>query len=640
MSTEAKKLQERLNAIALERLGDTEKEDGAKSKGNSKSNSSSKSKDKSSKDKARRDKSPSKERRDKDKPSSKDREKDRDKDKDKKKRDKKRREEDDTRPLSEKISSTFARVGAGISQKLSSVPEDKKPPQKVPPSTALAGPGYSPSSLEEGRASYDGGGGTRRREAAASFDSAEEGYDDFDDNERDGEHGHDDGLGKKIRKGLRKTIKKLSNSRFIDWNRHELVMLLVKRGVELRGEAAIAHQTLVDMADETYYGERMPEKPPNFTIWELLKVSWAIAKVQDRWIEKMYRRRIEALNEGDAGAADVGEADQEQRLLQAFRDIEAGEAMDDDDPEAFPSIETLYPGDTSGLSAADAEAIHSGSSTSFREDDNGMAISSIDQKSTETVKSYMDKARPVSMITQAMHLPWAGPDWEKAVVHADYTNPRRGGKGGKSFSFYNTTTGRYCCLSGCGEQCDLFREGQISEFGIFGAGVSCYFKFLKWLIGLFLLLSIFSLPLITLNYFGRAYDLSDTRDWRDLARPSLGNLLPDTIVNNSDSGVAMGARETYIVNSTTIIVVSVPLCIPTEQYLSFFEGPDPDLDCILGKDTVAYYYMWMDLLICFAVFIAYLWLKYFEDAANRKMEAFTVYASMYVHPFLPSLHPF
>ena len=42
-------------------------------------------------------------------------------------------------------------------------------------------------------------------------------------------------------------------------------MLLVKRGVELRGEATIAHQTLVDMADETYFGERMPEKPPNFT---------------------------------------------------------------------------------------------------------------------------------------------------------------------------------------------------------------------------------------------------------------------------------------------------------------------------------------------------------------------------------------
>ena len=235
----------------------------------------------------------------------------------------------------------------------------------------------------------------------------------------------------------------------------------------------------------------------------------------------------------------------------------------------------------------------------------------------------------MSMITQAMHLPWAGPDWDKAKMHAHYTNPRRGGKGGKPFSFYHTTTGRYCCLSGCGEQCDIFREGQTSEFGIFGTGVSCYFKFVKWLIGLFLLLSILSLPLITLNYFGRAYDLSDTRDWRDLARPSLGNLLPDIIVNNSDSGTVMGARETYIVNSTTVIVITVPLCLPTEQYLSFFDGPDPNLDCILGKDTVAFYYMWMDIIICFAVFIAYLWLKYFEDSANRKMEAFTVYASMY-----------
>ena len=90
------------------------------------------------------------------------------------------------------------------------------------------------------------------------------------------------------------------------------------------------------------------------------------------------------------------------------------------------------------------------------------------------------------------------------------------------------------------------------------------------LLGYFLLLSILSLPLITLNYFGRAYDLSDTRDWRDLARPSLGNLLPDTIVNNSDTGTVMGARETYIVNSTTVIVITVPLCLPTEQYLSFF----------------------------------------------------------------------
>ena len=95
------------------------------------------------------------------------------------------------------------------------------------------------------------------------------------------------------------------------------------------------------MADETYFGERMPEKPPNFTIWELLKVSWAIAKVQDRWIEKMYRRRIEALKEVDVGAADVGEAEEEQRLLQALREIKQSEKEDDDEGD-FPEMHAFY----------------------------------------------------------------------------------------------------------------------------------------------------------------------------------------------------------------------------------------------------------------------------------------------------------
>ena len=56
------------------------------------------------------------------------------------------------------------------------------------------------------------------------------------------------------------------------------------------------------------------------------------------------------------------------------------------------------------------------------------------QNSSETARDYIE-ARPVSMITQAMHLPWAGPDWDKAKMHAHYTNPRRGGKGGKPFHF-------------------------------------------------------------------------------------------------------------------------------------------------------------------------------------------------------------
>ena len=45
---------------------------------------------------------------------------------------------------------------------------------------------------------------------------------------------------------------------------------------------------------------------------------------------------------------------------------------------------------------------------------------------------------------------------------------------------YTPYTGRHCSLGGFGEQCDLWKEGQVSEFAIYGPGVTNYFKFLKW----------------------------------------------------------------------------------------------------------------------------------------------------------------
>ena len=40
-------------------------------------------------------------------------------------------------------------------------------------------------------------------------------------------------------------------------------------------------------------------------------------------------------------------------------------------------------------------------------------------------------------------------------------------------------------IGGCGEQLDLWDEGQVSEFGQFGPGITNYFKFLKWCAWLF-----------------------------------------------------------------------------------------------------------------------------------------------------------
>jgi hypothetical protein len=71
-----------------------------------------------------------------------------------------------------------------------------------------------------------------------------------------------------------------------------------------------------------------------------------------------------------------------------------------------------------------------------------------------------------------LDVPWTAPNIDRAKRYADYVQPRKGGKGGKIFNYLRTTTGRHCCLGGLGEQFDLWQEGQISEFGIYGPGKS------------------------------------------------------------------------------------------------------------------------------------------------------------------------
>jgi hypothetical protein len=94
---------------------------------------------------------------------------------------------------------------------------------------------------------------------------------------------------------------------------------------------------------------------------------------------------------------------------------------------------------------------------------------------------------------------WAPPDVEKGEKYAKYVQPRKGGKGGSLYDYYHTTTGRHCCLGSLGEQFDLWEEGQISEFSIYGPGVTNYFKFMKWSFWLFTILTVISLPMISLN---------------------------------------------------------------------------------------------------------------------------------------------
>ena len=77
---------------------------------------------------------------------------------------------------------------------------------------------------------------------------------------------------------------------------------------------------------------------------------------------------------------------------------------------------------------------------------------------------------------EEIEMEWRKPSWKRAIfVEAD-SRPHHAGEKMERYNWKTTTTGRHCIFSGCGEQLDLWDEGQLSEFTQFGSGITNYFK--------------------------------------------------------------------------------------------------------------------------------------------------------------------
>jgi hypothetical protein len=197
-------------------------------------------------------------------------------------------------------------------------------------------------------------------------------------------------------------------------------------------------------------------------------------------------------------------------------------------------------------------------------------------------------AAPKKKANNVLDTPWTKPDPEKAHRFADYVQPRKGGKGGAQFGFWDTTTGRHCCLGNMGEQLDLWEEGQISEFGIYGSGVTNYFKFIKWCFWLFLVLAVVAIPAVVLNASGPN---NANRGLDTLAQTTAGNLI------SPYGNMSLALR--------------IPGCNSYGVY---------DLNCSLDKTTLAVFYSSLDIAIVIIAFLAFLWLRVFEVVEERNLE--------------------
>ena len=128
--------------------------------------------------------------------------------------------------------------------------------------------------------------------------------------------------------------------------------------------------------------------------------------------------------------------------------------------------------------------------------------------------------RDTTMMLKKSAYKWAedadnGLSLEQMRYVTDLRHPRRVEQGKRmKFSWCGTSTGWYCCCR-CGRNSDL-RE--------LGAGITVYFKMLKYLMCLFLWFSFLSVPAYFFYYTGNESGVQDKSIKYYLSALSLGNI--------------------------------------------------------------------------------------------------------------------
>lgn len=396
-------------------------------------------------------------------------------------------------------------------------------------------------------------------------------------------------------KALRKALD-LRRSRFAEWTREELLQLLiVENEYEIRDEFNVETLSLRDLCDELYHEQPMPDKVEKKSLREMRKVEAGVQKFQNLWIDRRFRKRAQEghhaaqydseygamlLNEDDFDyTAETLEIDEVHRLLQENPDMVDADIHD-------VHIDLGDPEDPLAVGGGSPQRTPRQASQDSGDHELGQALR---------------KKPSLMMARQTQNLldtPWKAPDHEKAEASKAFTHPRKGGKGGDKFSFKKTTTGRHCTLGGFGEQCDLWEEGFVSEFSIYGPGITNYFKFQKWLFWVVFVWAIITTPLLVTNI--AAHTAEESQGFTDLAQTTVGNLAP------------------VDVNQT--INVRLPGC---DSDVYGYEN------CNLDRDTLGTFYVSIDVAGTVFVFIAFLWLSYYERKEETILDKNTVYASMF-----------
>ena len=372
-----------------------------------------------------------------------------------------------------------------------------------------------------------------------------------------------DQLREQMEAKMKKTRELLGPGRFGEWTRTEMILLLINSGVQVRNEESITVVRLRDLCEEQF--SQVVELPPKPVSTITSENFWRISRVVVKLQLGFFKRRLER--------------ETQKAIELSLEDKVATNQFED----YLFDMQVAEVGEGAGAIGAD---------------------DSINTPPARQLKSKEDEKKFIDYLDK----PWEPPSWEKARIYENYYKPRRFGKGeaNPKFDFCNTTTGRHCFHSCLGEQCDFWHEGAVSEFGIFGAAITNYFKFVKLLFWLFAVLSLVGLPDLVLNIVGPRTLGSDGRltgGLADLAVTTIGNLAPNEVLS-----------------ADSTLYIRVPGC---------YEGGYYEFNCNMTKERVGLFYAWLDVIVVVILLATFVWQSYFESKEEADLNKFTVTSSMF-----------
>jgi hypothetical protein len=340
----------------------------------------------------------------------------------------------------------------------------------------------------------------------------------------------------------------LTHGYFDDWDRYQLVTVLIEDCVEIRLETTIELSALIDMADEHFVDRGCPSKPRPLSKRAIEERNSAALKIQTAWINRKFNKSITA------------------NILDLLMRAKLEEELTEEEQSMAKAILLT---ESESMSMKGVEG---------------------DTHSTDN-----EKARQVDA---ELLKPYAPPSVKFAQLYADHNHPRKGAKSKKDhYSCMKTTTGRHCTLGGCGEQLDLWNEGQVSEFGKFGPGITNYFKFVKWAFWTFVALAVIQAAPIAFNSYGN-----------------------DEVDSNSSVDFIFRTTAGNLGNGNHTFEITLPGCDTGAYHGS---------TCHINKSNVAIAYSSLNIAAAVFVLVSFVWLRIFELREAAVLDKNTVSASDY-----------